>query len=47
MSPELLFSFVIGYMDIIFEEKELDLMRQIKKVFDPNQILNKGKIFDA
>ncbi len=35
------------YMDIIFEEKELDLMRQIKKVFDPNQILNKGKIFDA
>lgn len=35
------------YMDIIFEEKELDLMRQIKKVFDPNGILNKGKIFDS
>ncbi|HZH95760.1 MAG TPA: FAD-linked oxidase C-terminal domain-containing protein, partial [Flavisolibacter sp.] len=35
------------YMDIIFEKKELDLMRQIKSVFDPNHILNKGKIFDA
>jgi glycolate oxidase len=34
-----------GYMDIIFEEKQLDLMRQIKKVFDPNNILNAGKIF--
>jgi len=35
------------YMDIIFKEKDLDLMRQIKKVFDPNGILNKGKIFDS
>ena len=34
-----------GYMDIMFEEKQLDLMRQIKKVFDPNNILNAGKIF--
>ncbi len=34
------------YMHIIFEEKELELMRSIKKVFDPNGILNKGKIFD-
>lgn len=34
-----------GYMDIMFEEKQLDLMRQIKKVFDPNNILNPGKIF--
>ncbi|MEO6315871.1 MAG: FAD-linked oxidase C-terminal domain-containing protein [Chitinophagaceae bacterium] len=34
-----------SYMDIIFEEKQLDLMRQIKKVFDPNNILNAGKIF--
>jgi len=32
-------------MDIIFEEKQLDLMRQIKKVFDPHNILNAGKIF--
>ncbi|MDB5251974.1 MAG: dehydrogenase [Flaviaesturariibacter sp.] len=35
------------YMDIIFREKELDLMRSIKLVFDPNDILNKGKIFDS
>jgi glycolate oxidase len=34
-----------GYMDIVFEEKQLDLMRQIKKAFDPNTILNAGKIF--
>jgi glycolate oxidase len=34
-----------GFMDIVFEEKQLDLMRQIKKVFDPNNILNAGKIF--
>jgi glycolate oxidase len=33
------------YMDIVFEEKQLDLMRQIKKVFDPHNILNAGKIF--
>jgi glycolate oxidase len=35
------------YMDILFEQKELELMRHIKQVFDPNGILNKGKIFDA
>lgn len=34
-----------SYMDIVFEEKQLDLMKQIKKVFDPNNILNAGKIF--
>jgi glycolate oxidase len=34
------------YMDIIFSRKELELMKQIKNVFDPNNILNKGKIFD-
>ncbi|MEP6726913.1 MAG: FAD-linked oxidase C-terminal domain-containing protein [Bacteroidota bacterium] len=34
-----------NYMDIVFEDKQLDLMRQIKKVFDPNNILNAGKIF--
>ena len=35
------------YMDIIFDAKGMDLMRKIKQVFDPNNILNKGKIFDA
>jgi glycolate oxidase len=34
------------YMDIIFSRKELELMKQIKNVFDPNNILNKGKIFE-
>ena len=35
-----------SYMDIMFDETQLDLMRGIKKVFDPNNILNAGKIFD-
>jgi glycolate oxidase len=35
-----------GYMDIVFEEAQLQLMRGIKKTFDPNNILNAGKIFD-
>jgi glycolate oxidase subunit GlcD len=35
------------YMDIVFDIKNLQLMREIKKVFDPNNILNAGKIFDA
>jgi glycolate oxidase len=35
-----------GYMDIVFGDAQLELMRGIKKVFDPNNILNAGKIFD-
>ena len=35
-----------GYMDIIFNETQMRIMREIKKVFDPNNILNVGKIFD-
>jgi glycolate oxidase len=34
------------YMDIVFPETNLYLMREIKKAFDPNNILNAGKIFD-
>jgi len=34
------------YMDIVFDKAGFDLMRGIKKVFDPNNILNSGKIFD-
>ena len=34
------------YMDIVFEEAQLEIMRGIKKIFDPNNILNSGKIFD-
>ncbi|MGJ7030476.1 FAD-binding oxidoreductase [Niabella hirudinis] len=36
-----------SYMDIVFEERQIQLMRDIKKAFDPNNILNAGKIFDA
>ena len=34
------------YMDIVFDKKTLQLMRSIKKTFDPNNILNANKIFD-
>jgi glycolate oxidase len=33
------------YMHIALDNKRLELMRNIKKVFDPNSILNPGKIF--
>jgi glycolate oxidase len=33
------------YMDIVFPDFQLELMRNIKKVFDPKGILNPGKIF--
>lgn len=33
------------YMDIAFNETQIKLMKQIKDVFDPNGILNPGKIF--
>lgn len=33
------------YMDIAFNQVQLNLMRDIKKVFDPKGILNPGKIF--
>jgi glycolate oxidase subunit GlcD len=36
-----------GYMDIVFNEAQLRLMREIKQAFDPNNILNAGKIFDT
>lgn len=34
-----------NYLDIVFEESQFRLMRQIKKAFDPNNILNADKIF--
>jgi glycolate oxidase len=34
-----------SYLPIALSEAELGLMRQIKQVFDPNGILNPGKIF--
>jgi glycolate oxidase len=35
-----------SYMDIVFDKANLRLMKEIKQVFDPNNILNAGKIFD-
>ncbi len=34
-----------NYMDIAFSNTHLNLMKSIKQVFDPNNILNPGKIF--
>lgn len=33
------------YMDIPFQQLQIDLMHKIKHLFDPNHILNPGKIF--
>jgi glycolate oxidase len=35
------------YLDIVFDKAGFELMKGIKKVFDPNNILNSGKIFDS
>lgn len=35
-----------SFMDIVFDKTQIEIMRGIKKVFDPNNILNVGKIFD-
>ncbi|HSU28000.1 MAG TPA: FAD-linked oxidase C-terminal domain-containing protein [Chitinophagaceae bacterium] len=34
------------YMEIIFDKTSMRLMKEIKKLFDPHNILNAGKIFD-
>jgi len=34
------------YMNIIYDDTQIRLMKEIKKIFDPNNILNAGKIFD-
>jgi glycolate oxidase len=34
------------YMSLMFSEKAIELQKSIKKVFDPNNILNPGKIFN-
>jgi glycolate oxidase len=33
------------YMDVVFSNIELNLMKEIKHIFDPKDILNPGKIF--
>ena len=34
------------YLPYVLEAEEISLMKQIKKIFDPNYIMNPGKIFD-
>lgn len=34
------------YVDIVWDPIQIEIMRGIKKTFDPNNILNSGKIFD-
>lgn len=34
------------YLDIVFSQKEFELQKAIKKIFDPHLILNPGKIFN-
>jgi len=34
------------YLPIVFDEVQMRLMKEIKKIFDPHHILNAGKIFD-
>ena len=34
------------YLDIVFSEKEINIQKGIKVLFDPNNILNPGKIFN-
>ena len=36
-----------SFMPVMFDPISMELMRGIKKVFDPNHILNAGKIFDS
>lgn len=35
-----------SYLPVVFESATLEVMKGIKKAFDPNNILNPGKIFD-
>jgi len=34
------------FLPLALEEKQIELIKEIKRVFDPNNILNPGKIFD-
>ena len=34
------------YLSLVLGEAEIEVMKKIKQVLDPNRILNPGKIFD-
>jgi glycolate oxidase len=33
------------FMDLAIDAKSMEIQKSIKKLFDPNEILNPGKIF--
>jgi len=35
-----------SYLSYVIGKEEIQLMKGIKKIFDPHHILNPGKIFD-
>jgi glycolate oxidase len=35
-----------GYMELVMSKTQIEMMRSIKRVLDPNNIMNPGKIFD-
>ncbi|MFZ6052073.1 FAD-binding oxidoreductase [Halocola ammonii] len=35
-----------AYLDIVFDDVVMNLMRKIKEVFDPQGVMNPGKVFD-
>jgi len=35
-----------GYLPLASENSQIELMKRIKRAFDPNNIMNPGKVFD-
>ena len=35
-----------GYLPMAADKSKIDLMKRIKRAFDPNNIMNPGKVFD-